>query len=354
MWAPWRATPAPAPRRLLASIGADASLVTDRGAAAILSPDGTTLVFSAQQKQPDASVHPQTRSAAGDAARRHRGSGLPVLLAGRPVDCVLRRGQAEEGLGGWRRGGHSVRCRARVAAGPGSPTTRSSSVPRVARTARSFAWRRAGGKPTAFGTLSQGATTQRWPQVLPGGKTVLYTEHSTVPALTRPTSSSRPSLLTRRRRPGPAKVVVPNAYYGRYVASGLTSPRRGDRERGHLLYIQQGTLFAVPFDLGPPRDGRARRVPAIRRAHRRLRRLVARRWTCPRDGTLAYVPGGVTSNLANAIDWITRDGKTTGLRAAKNSSGRIHGSRRTDRRWPWTSPTASSETSGCTTGPGTR
>ena len=32
-----------------ASIGADASLATDRGAAAILSPDGTTLAFVAQQ-----------------------------------------------------------------------------------------------------------------------------------------------------------------------------------------------------------------------------------------------------------------------------------------------------------------
>ena len=49
VWAPWRTAPAPAPRRLLASIGVDASLVTERGAAAILSPDGTTLVFSAQQ-----------------------------------------------------------------------------------------------------------------------------------------------------------------------------------------------------------------------------------------------------------------------------------------------------------------
>jgi serine/threonine-protein kinase len=49
VWALWRTAPAPAPHRLLARIGADASLVTDRGAGAILSPDGTTLVFSAQQ-----------------------------------------------------------------------------------------------------------------------------------------------------------------------------------------------------------------------------------------------------------------------------------------------------------------
>ena len=42
--------PAPTPRKLLASIGADASLATVAvGASAILSPDGTTLAFVAQQ-----------------------------------------------------------------------------------------------------------------------------------------------------------------------------------------------------------------------------------------------------------------------------------------------------------------
>ena len=36
---------------------------------------------------------------------------------------------------------------------------------------------------------------------------------------------------------GPGRVLVRGAYYGRYVPSG------------HLLYIQQGTLFAVPMTL---------------------------------------------------------------------------------------------------------
>ena len=49
LWAPWRAATVPAPRRLLASIGAAAALPSDSGAAAILSPDGTTLAFVAQQ-----------------------------------------------------------------------------------------------------------------------------------------------------------------------------------------------------------------------------------------------------------------------------------------------------------------
>ena len=147
VWAPWRATPAPAPRRLLASIGVDASLVTDRGAAAILSPDGTTLVFSARQDSQPRLFIRKLDQLAGDAARRHRRGRLPVLFAGRPVDRVLRRDQAEEGVGGWRRAGRSVRCRSRVAAGRGPTTTRSSSVPRVEPNSRAPA--RAGGRRDA-------------------------------------------------------------------------------------------------------------------------------------------------------------------------------------------------------------
>ncbi len=59
-WSPWRSTPAPTSRTLLAGIGADASLVIDRGAAAILSPDGTTLAFVAQQGGPARAGFDQT------------------------------------------------------------------------------------------------------------------------------------------------------------------------------------------------------------------------------------------------------------------------------------------------------
>ena len=123
----------------------------------------------------------------------------------------------------------------------------------------------AGGTPAAFGTLSQGATTQRWPQALPGGKAVLYTEHSATDRLRR--GQHRRRARSADASATAAKVVVPGAYYGRYVPSGLASPKRAEREGGHLIYIQQGTLFAVPFDpvrletMGPA-------VPAIEGSHR--------------------------------------------------------------------------------------
>src|SRR5262249_30922413 len=49
MLAPWRKTPASAEVQLVAELGADASLVTGQGAAAVLSPDGQTLVFVARK-----------------------------------------------------------------------------------------------------------------------------------------------------------------------------------------------------------------------------------------------------------------------------------------------------------------
>src|SRR5439155_868754 len=49
LWSPWRSRPSlPAPRKLLVSIGVDASLPTSFGAP-IVSPDGTTLAVVAQQ-----------------------------------------------------------------------------------------------------------------------------------------------------------------------------------------------------------------------------------------------------------------------------------------------------------------
>ena len=50
LWAPWRKVPPPARLRFSAELGADASLVTDHGTAAILSPDGVVLAFVAQKQ----------------------------------------------------------------------------------------------------------------------------------------------------------------------------------------------------------------------------------------------------------------------------------------------------------------
>ena len=154
----------------------------------------------------------------------------------------------------------------------------------------------AGGTPAVFGALSPGATTQRWPQALPGGQAVLLTEHSAT------TNWDAANLVVAPLSGGAPKVVVRGGYYGRYVPSG------------HLIYLQQGTLFAVRFDLT-----RLKTVgPAVSALEGVAGSPVAgsAQLAVSSEGTLVSIPGTATT-AARPIDWLTRDGTTAVLRAAK-------------------------------------
>jgi serine/threonine protein kinase len=73
--------------------------------------------------------------------------------------------------------------------------------------------------------------TQRWPQILPGGKAVLFTASADNNFFGKGSVEAAP-LDT-----GVPKVLVENAYFGRYLPGG------------YLAYVSQGTVFVVPFDL---------------------------------------------------------------------------------------------------------
>jgi Tol biopolymer transport system component len=94
----------------------------------------------------------------------------------------------------------------------------------------------AGGAPTPVTELAQGERTQRYPQILPGGKAVLFTSSATGNAWDG-ASIEVVSLADRRR-----KTLQRGGTYGRYV------PSSNGRD-GHLIYVNGGTLFAVRFDL---------------------------------------------------------------------------------------------------------
>jgi len=89
-----------------------------------------------------------------------------------------------------------------------------------------------GGTPQPVTTLnrSAGEVSHRWPQLLPGGKALLFT------AWTGPGFDER-HLQLQRLDTGERRVLVPGASGGRYVASG------------HLLYSRDDALMVVPFDL---------------------------------------------------------------------------------------------------------
>ena len=302
LWAPWRTTPLPTPRKLLASIGTDASLPTTFGAAAILSPDGTTLAFVAVPAKQARSVlfvrkldELQATALAGtdDAASPFfspDGQWIAYFAGGQLKKVSATGGasiklcDAPAGRGGtWANDDTIV-----FSPGSGS-NTRLMRVPA------------AGGAAVVFGTLGTGATTQRWPQALPDGRSVLYSEHSATG------NFDTANLVVAPLAGGAPKIVVHGGYYGRYVSGG------------HLIYMNQGTLFAVRFDLdrletvGPA-------VPAVEGIAASPSGVGAAQLAVSSDGTLVYLPGGVSSS-ANPIEWLTRDGKTSLVRAEKADWG---------------------------------
>jgi Tol biopolymer transport system component len=87
---------------------------------------------------------------------------------------------------------------------------------------------------------SKGEVTHRWPQILPGGRAVLFT------ASTDTYNFEHANIEVASLATGQAKVLVEHAFFGRFI------------EPGYLTYQSGGSLFAVPFDVkelkltGPP------------------------------------------------------------------------------------------------------
>jgi len=295
-WAPWRSSPPPPPRMLLASVGADASLETNLGASAILSPDGTTLAFVAQQ-QGEARLFvrklDQIQAAAlagtdGAASPFFSPDGRSLaFFAGGKLKRISVTGGAAVSLcdAPFGRGG--------TWADDDTIFFTPTSVPNTTLMRVSAL----GGTPVPFGMLSQGAVTQRWPQAIPGANAVLYTEHLST------NSWDGATLVVAPLSGGPSKVVVRGGHYGRYVASG------------HLIYMQEGRLFAIRFD----RDrletiGKA--VPALDGVAASPSVTGGAQLAASSEGTLVYIPA-TAATAANPIEWMTRDGKTSSLRAMK-------------------------------------
>jgi serine/threonine-protein kinase len=92
----------------------------------------------------------------------------------------------------------------------------------------------AGGEPQVIGKPEQhGERSWRWPQVLPGGENVLFT--GLVAASMAAVDAANIEVLSLKS--GRVQVVQRGGVFGRYLPSG------------HLVYIRQGTLYGVRFDL---------------------------------------------------------------------------------------------------------
>ncbi len=294
---PWRFSKHPAPVRVSTELGADASLFTEFGTATALSPDGAVLAFVATKRtggprqlyarrldELEASPLPGTEGASSPFFSPD-GEWI-AFVADRKLKKVSVAGGAAVTLcdadfsGWWAEDGGIV---FQPSGGFRTSLSRVSS---------------AGGTPEPITTLEPDEVAQIHPQVLPGGKALLYTSHNARGGF------DHANLVVQSLPTGTRRVVQRGGYYGRYVRSG------------HLAYIREGTLFVAPFDLdrlevtGPP-------APALEGVQSNPYVGVAQ-FAFSDNGTLGYLSG--ESDIFNApIHWMDREGKPTPLRAAPAS-----------------------------------
>ncbi len=230
-WVDWRATRSPELKPLVhldVDLGSDVSLDAERGTNAVLSPDGMRLVylsrgrlFTRRLDQPKATELVGTEGAYqpffspdGQWVAFFTIGKLKKISVQGGVPISLCDAQGFPGGGSWGEDGNII-----ASLGNGA------------------LWRihSAGGAPTRVTEVAQGGG-ERWPQILPGGKAVLFTSTPTVNVWDQ-ANIDVVSLVDRRR-----KTLQPGGTYGRYLPSS-------QGPSGHLIYVTQGTLFAVPFDL---------------------------------------------------------------------------------------------------------
>ncbi len=293
-WAPWRAAPPPLPIQMTAELHPDVTLTFGQGRAGsvILSPDGATMAFVATSEaaplrlfvRPLANAQ-ATVLAGSDGATNPffspDGQWVAFFADGKLKKVSVNGGavvtlcDAPSNRGGdWSEDGTIVF----------SPDRTGVPVVRVSE---------AGGTPEPITQLAGGDVIHRWPQMLPGGRAVLYT------ANTNPIGFDSARIIVQPLPGGTPKTLVRAGYYGRYLPSG------------HLLYVQQGTLFAARFDVDRlEMIGSA--VPIIENVANNSASGGAE-LAFSDTGTLAFVPGR-TLTAALPILWVDRQKQFRPLR----------------------------------------
>ena len=160
----------------------------------------------------------------------------------------------------------------------------------------------AGGTPVPVTKFKSGESTHRWPQVLPGSQAILFTAGTAGRGGYDDANIDVISLKTGER-----KTVARGGFSPRYLPTSTGT--------GHLVYLHQTTLFAVPFDLGRLA---ATGTPAP------ILEDVSSTVTAGGDFAFAYSPNGSGTFVYLAgketltgwsISWVDSSGKTQPLHA---------------------------------------
>jgi len=295
VWAPWRDTAAPAPVRVQAQLGANAMLSAAVPPLA-MSADGTTLAFVARppsvfstrtllfvrrldrlEAQPLAGTEGAFApffSPDGEWIAFFDEAGLKKIpVTGGTIVSICA---APSPRGGFWGADNTI------------VFASSEGLSRVPA---------AGGQVDRLSVVQKGGPVPSSPQILPGGRAVLYQE---------PVSSADPAnsavVVARPLPTGDPKVVL---------RGGGVTPRYV--ETGHLTIVRSGTMFAVPFDAAAL-ETRGSPVPVADNitANPNAGAVAA----LSAKGLLVYQPRVNTTAAQGPIVWLDHSGATTPLRAA--------------------------------------
>jgi len=144
-----------------------------------------------------------------------------------------------------------------------------------------------GGEPEPLTTPADGEGDHLWPEILPGGRAVLFTivpggsvAEAVIAVL---------DLDTRAYR-----VVIRGGSHAKYV------------ETGHVVYGASGTLRAVAFDLGTLE---ARGTSRLVVDGVRTEANGAAHFGISRNGSLVYIAETTAANPRGRLVWVSRDGR---------------------------------------------
>ena len=289
----WKA-PQPTSARLMrlnVDLGADADLTTFGGPHTILSADGTRLIYTAKNKDGQTMLFRRALDEPeGTPLVGTEGASTPFLSAnGQSVGFFalgkLRKAQVQGG-------GSAILCDAPAGRGGTWSEDGSHIIASLTTFAGLSLIPAHGGSPQPLTKLQPGEHSHRWPQVLPGGKAVLFTsarsagnyEDAQVEVLLLPAGTRR--------------VLARGAFFGRYVASG------------HLLYIHQGTLFADRFDLDHL-EVAGKPVQLLTDVDNSPTSGYAQ-FNTSNSGTMIFVPGSAMQH-GRSIAWLEASGKVRAL-----------------------------------------